>query len=104
MLHPIDYLSAVLDGGRDKVLMARIALNRVFDPKAYPVDLSEIRGLHAINEAITMALLARCAAKREPWMSQSLVENIREIADRQATVTNAEGARWPKHRVATEAA
>lgn len=65
MIYPSDFALFVLEARRwpeEQKVMARLALNFLFDPEQYPVDLSETLGLHSDNRIMVNAFLAACGS------------------------------------------
>lgn len=48
-----------------RIVLARIVLNAIFDPKQYPVDLSEVCALPGSAFAVARAFLEDCSIN--PW-------------------------------------
>ncbi|MBN8499533.1 MAG: hypothetical protein J0M19_00045 [Sphingomonadales bacterium] len=71
MLAPIDFTTYVRASkiASDQVIMARIALNVLYDPERYPVDLSEIAKMRSESRIMTRAFLAWCAIDQDEWLS-----------------------------------
>jgi hypothetical protein len=65
MIYPGEFPLFVLEATRwpaDQQVMARVALNFLFDPEQYPVDLSEVLSLQSNNRIMTEAFFANCAS------------------------------------------
>lgn len=73
MVEPSDYKIYVLavSSKADQKVMARVALNALFAPDRYPVDLSEIALLRSDHKLMTRAFLARCALEPSHYLSWS---------------------------------
>lgn len=76
MLYDLDFVSYIKrmtdeDQQADRRVMARVALNALYDSEAYPVDLSEILRLHSINRSLTRAFLLGCSLRPEVFQSWS---------------------------------
>jgi len=71
MLHPIDFVTYVRlkSDLMDRSLLARIALNALYDYERYPVDLSELAELCCESRVMARAFLAWCAIDPEEWSS-----------------------------------
>jgi hypothetical protein len=67
-MNPIDYCFRI-ESGRDedseRVVMARIALNTLVDPHAYPVDMSELACLSTEPNILTRSMLNYCVIHPE---------------------------------------
>lgn len=81
MLHPTDYVNMIFGSelNADQVVMARVALNVLFDPDQYPVDLSEVMALSGANRILVRGFLAWCAFDPTRYQSRSeeLCERLR---------------------------
>ena len=62
MVHLFDYSEYVVCSEENTELMARIGLNRLFNAKRYPVDLSELNALNSIDGSVVYGFLAWCAS------------------------------------------
>jgi hypothetical protein len=81
MIHQIDYVIAINGSQKQHPLMARIALNRLYDPAAFPVDLSELQELDgALPPLLTWAFLDRCATTPEAYWDEEEFGRLKEIA------------------------
>lgn len=68
MLHPIEYFKHVRDTRKNQRLMARIGLNALYDPDAYPVDLSELDKLTDVNRTMVAGFMnGFSGAKRDKY-------------------------------------
>lgn len=107
MINPVDYygfLKRQHQDPEDQVLMARIALNVMFDPAAYPVDLSEVTSLRAVNRMVAEGFLAYCAVNPKEfgsWGTRSpLYEPLAELCVKHQRPMAARGERGnPGHLV-----
>lgn len=93
MLHPVDYVNTIfgLELTADQVVMARVALNVLFDPDQYPVDISEVMTLRSKNRILVRGFLAWCAF--EPEHYQSLSEELCQRL-RRAVIDPAAAETW----------
>lgn len=67
-MNPIDYcmrIESERDDFAERVVMARIALNALFDPNAYPVDMSELASLTSEPNILTRSMLNYCVIHPE---------------------------------------
>jgi len=88
-MNPIDYCFRI-ESGRDedseRVVMARIALNTLVDPHAYPIDLSEMAALSSEPNILSRSMLSYCAMHPEyfgslrPELTRRLVAFIQQQA------------------------
>ncbi|WP_036106860.1 hypothetical protein [Lysobacter capsici] len=65
MLYPGDFALFVIEANRwpeEQRVMARVALNFLFDPEQYPVDLSEVLALHSENRIMVDAFFSNCGS------------------------------------------
>lgn len=92
MIYPGEFALFVLKASRwpsDQKVMARIALNFLFDPEQYPVDLSEVVALQSDNRIMTEAFFANCASfpiEAANWPREDLLcEAMRKIVNSAAT-------------------
>jgi hypothetical protein len=72
MLSPETYLSTVFGASSsrdDQRLMARVALNVLFAPDRFPVDMSELFSLSEMQWLQTEGFLAYCAVKPNVYSS-----------------------------------
>lgn len=65
MLHEIDFVSFIHDltdqkSERDRSIMARVALNALYDAELFPVDLSEVMSLRGKHAVLTRAFISWC--------------------------------------------
>jgi hypothetical protein len=75
MMHPGDFVLFVRGATRNRQVLARIALNVLFDPDAYPVDLSEIQALdHRDRDAVNSLLV--CSVTEPLTRVQDRSENF----------------------------
>lgn len=64
MIYPADFVSFVRKKTKpveEQIILARIALNALYDPEMYPVDVHELMLLHNENRVMAEAFLAYCA-------------------------------------------
>lgn len=71
MLPPIAFVTYVRRAkpSADREVMARVALNVLYDPERYPVDLSEVSALGCQARLMTRGFLAWCAIEKDEWLS-----------------------------------
>lgn len=71
MLPPIAFVTYVRRAkpSADREVMARVALNVLYDPERYPVDLSEVSALACEARLMTRGFLAWCAIEQKEWLS-----------------------------------
>jgi hypothetical protein len=63
MLRPSDFILYIKSAEADRVLLARVALNVLYDPALYPVDLSAVLALRGMSRAMVKSLLDWCATE-----------------------------------------
>lgn len=86
MLSPYEYLchARPLPAGQVRTTLLRVVLNTQFDPQRYPVDLSEVLALPAVDRVVALGYLSGCAAcpnvyTRTPtWALEDLCQEIDE--------------------------
>lgn len=90
-MNPVDFCLRILsgrDGNGERVVMARIALNALVDPHAYPVDLSELAALSCEPNILTRSMLTYCAMHPEEFgslgerLTRRLSDFVQESVDR----------------------
>ena len=65
MLHPVDFIRYVRNTKHNQRIMARIGLNALHDPDAYPVDISELDKLGSLNRSVVAGFMNWCALKKQ---------------------------------------
>lgn len=77
----VGYIDQVRDAG-ERVLMARIALNVLYDADQYPVDVSEILSLSPLSFAASRSFMAWSAIQHNysTWTSD-LAIRLRALAE-----------------------
>lgn len=85
MLCPHDFVSYVLKSShmKDRVVLARAALNILFDIEQYPVDLAEVAGLRSEGRLMVRAFLAWVAVNPHEHLSwpYHLCEPLIDLVD-----------------------
>lgn len=83
MLHPADYVHYIETAGINKPLLARIALNALYDSDAFPVDLSELNTLDSRGGQMARAFLDWCGTDPTQFSSwaEDGVERLKNIVD-----------------------
>ncbi|CAD1790213.1 hypothetical protein XSP_001551 [Xanthomonas euroxanthea] len=84
MFHPANLVEHIdrMPSGSDRSVMARVALNLLYDPDLYPVSLIEVLELGAVERVLVRACLDYCAIDRRQLLSWSdgRVVELREFA------------------------
>ena len=57
MVTPISFAAYVVNHGRSKRILARVYLNCLYECSGYPVDLSEMNALSAVDQCMVFGLL-----------------------------------------------
>lgn len=73
MIYPEDFIAAVkkTKSPDEKSLMARVALNALYDPERFPVDLSEVMALPQESKMLVRGFMAYCAINPSEYLSYS---------------------------------
>ena len=74
MIYPADFVSFVRKKAKpaaEQVVLARIALNALYDPEIYPVDVHELMLLHNENRVMAKAFLSYCAINPKEYSNWS---------------------------------
>jgi hypothetical protein len=73
MIYPEDFIAVVKKTKKpdEKSLMARVALNALYDPERFPVDLSEVMALPQESKMLVRAFMAFCAINPGKYLSYS---------------------------------
>lgn len=80
MLSAREFTVLATTADRDQTLLARIALNALYDPARYPVDMSELLSLTAHHRALARSFLAWCAVHPHEytnWQTAHLAGMVR---------------------------
>lgn len=82
MLHPITFIEHIQNSEQQQPLMARIALNAIYDADAYPVDISELDKLSSFNRSIVTGFMNWCAVRQqEKYNSNEYeIEDLQHLA------------------------
>ena len=94
MLHAVDYVHFVRGAEIHQVLLARIALNALYNSKEYPLDLSELGALFGSHRTMALGFLAWLPFASPPERRWSLEETselraiVRRSSKRGATDTS----------------
>ena len=82
MIHPGDYVQYVRNAKQHRSVLARVALNVLYDPDAFPVDLSEVLSLGSEERHMARGLISWCTVSPTHFSSRSAerVEDMKLIA------------------------
>lgn len=85
-MHPVDYfirIKNVKDSAKDRVSMARIALNTLFDPHVYPIDLSLLSEMSTEAYVLSRSMLTYCRLFPEYYgsLAPDDLEYLQRIVD-----------------------
>jgi len=72
VIYPADFVGYLRKRAKcadDRLVMARIALNALYDPQLYPVDVFEVMRLRNESRVMTEAFLAFCAVNPQQYCS-----------------------------------